>query len=432
MPSDKKENVIIIGAGLAGLALANVLKHQGVSYKIFERDASPEDRTQGWSLSMHFCLLTLKTLMDPAKYATLGDKSAVDPENPRKGDFCLANGNTGEPLVTVGSDTYDSNVDVFRVNRKRFRSWLMEGIDVTWNKRIDHYTINDDGNGVQVTFTDGTVEEGSVIVGADGVNSQVCRQLIGEDEFKTTTVPNPLRILAASYWIDSELRQEIKENYSSAHMMAPSSISEEADHSTCLFVSLVDVDKSKEKPYEMLWSVSCLDKEEPHHETNQERLNQAKNWLKKSGCSGLLNRLVTGTPDDTEVVTLKIRERSPHSILDTFHGPVVLIGDALHSMTQFRGEGGNHAILDACLLGKELASLHKQEKGLKEAINTYYSEALPRGRKAVAESHEALNIVHGTRAQVFAMINGIAKSVEKMIEKMSQEDSSSAVETSKQ
>ena len=83
------------------------------------------------------------------------------------------------------------------------------------------------------------------------------------------------------------------------------------------------------------------------------------------------------------------------------------------------------------MLGQELASLHKQEKSPEETIDSYYKEALPRGRKAVAESHEALNIVHGTRAQVSAMINGIAKSIGKLIEKMSQEDSSFAVETSK-
>ena len=338
MTSDKNANVIIIGAGLAGLALANVLKHQGVPYKIFERDGSPEDRTQGWSLSMHFCLLTLKTLIDPAKYATLGDKSAVDPENPRRGDFCLVNGNTGESLVTVGAGDHD-DLDIFRVNRKRFRSWLMEGINIEWNKRIGHYTINDDGNGVRVTFRDGTVEEGSVLVGADGVNSQVCRQLIGEDEFNKTTVPNPLRIHAASYWIDSELRQQIKENYSSAHMLAPLNNSEDAEHSTCLFASLVDVDKSREKPYEMLWSVSCFDGKEPHYEKDEERLTQAQGWLEKAGCSGLLRRLVMETPKDTQVVVLKLKERSPHSTLDNFHGPVALIGDALHSMTQFRGEG---------------------------------------------------------------------------------------------
>ena len=84
------------------------------------------------------------------------------------------------------------------------------------------------------------------------------------------------------------------------------------------------------------------------------------------------------------------------------------------------------------MLGQELASLHKQEKSPEETIDSYYKEALPRGRKAVAESHAAANIVHGTRAQVFAMINGVVKSVEDRTERMAKVGSASAVETSKQ
>jgi hypothetical protein len=44
--------VLIIGAGLGGLALAQSLSRAGVSVQIFERDHSPFDRPQGYRLHL--------------------------------------------------------------------------------------------------------------------------------------------------------------------------------------------------------------------------------------------------------------------------------------------------------------------------------------------------------------------------------------------
>ena len=330
--------VLIVGGGLGGLALANVLKHQGVPYKVFERDGSPDNRSQGFSLSVHLCLPALKSGMDPTKYATLGEKAAVDRNHPRRADACIVDGNTGKRLFTLPSE---GDPDVFRVNRERFRNWLLEDIDVEWNKRIDHYKVLGNKGGVQVVFTDGTSEHGSALVGADGVHSQTYRQLIGFDEFVKTTTVSPVKILNCSYWIDSAFRREIEETLSPSHMMGSASSSEEAKHSICLFVSLVDHnDTKKEKPYEMLWSISCMDDDEPTLETDQERLRQAKDWVRKSGFKGLLGRLVLETPEDAKVTPLQVTERLPHSKMDTLRGdPVVLIGDSIHKMSQFKGVG---------------------------------------------------------------------------------------------
>ena len=51
--------VLIIGGGLGGLACAQGLRKHGIPYEIFERDESPNSRTQGWALSLHwYCSLT--------------------------------------------------------------------------------------------------------------------------------------------------------------------------------------------------------------------------------------------------------------------------------------------------------------------------------------------------------------------------------------
>ena len=44
--------VLIVGAGLGGLTLAQSLRGNGIDVELFERDASPWDRPQGYRLHL--------------------------------------------------------------------------------------------------------------------------------------------------------------------------------------------------------------------------------------------------------------------------------------------------------------------------------------------------------------------------------------------
>lgn len=48
-----RPNILIVGAGIGGLLLAQLLRKQGVPYEIFERDENDHDRLQGWSIAIH-------------------------------------------------------------------------------------------------------------------------------------------------------------------------------------------------------------------------------------------------------------------------------------------------------------------------------------------------------------------------------------------
>ena len=40
-------------------------------------------------------------------------------------------------------------------------------------------------------------------------------------------------------------------------------------------------------------------------------------------------------------------------------------------------------------------------------MSEYYKDMLPRGRKAVAQSHSAAELFHGPRANIVAMMNAV-------------------------
>lgn len=53
MTSKTSPHVLILGAGIGGLTLAQSLRKKGISYEIFERDRGDHVRPEGWAIGIH-------------------------------------------------------------------------------------------------------------------------------------------------------------------------------------------------------------------------------------------------------------------------------------------------------------------------------------------------------------------------------------------
>ncbi|ORY95604.1 hypothetical protein BCR43DRAFT_475534 [Syncephalastrum racemosum] len=382
--------VIIIGAGLSGLVLANVLKHNNIPYKLYERDASQESRSQGWSISLHMCLPYLERYLGAEKYATLAERSSVNLQNPTELEMCMANGRTDEVfLSTKNNDTIPGRP--VRINRKRFRDWLLEGIDIAWDKELE--TIEDNQDGVIVKFKDGTVAKGSLLVGADGVRSRVARQRLGETVFWEHTKRSPVRCLGGSRRMTEKEREPYNEKFSRTMALL---FGGDDDRAYLAFMCVADIDMTRPDPYLVQWNVSCITDSEPDADTDAARLALVKEWGARS-MGGLTAEFIAGIPEGTPVLDLKLYERIPTVFEGTLvqHPRLTVMGDAAHCMTPYRGEGGNHAIIDAVNLGKALMDVYKKNTPLAEALMEYEEEMIQRGTKAVTESRQASLGFHG-------------------------------------
>lgn len=56
-------HVLIVGAGLGGLTLAQTLRKQGISYEIFERDEDENGRFQGWAIALHTSVVSMGCIL---------------------------------------------------------------------------------------------------------------------------------------------------------------------------------------------------------------------------------------------------------------------------------------------------------------------------------------------------------------------------------
>ena len=93
--------------------------------------------------------------------------------------------------------------------------------------------------------------------------------------------------------------------------------------------------------------------------------------------------------DPTTISCLPIRTSVPVASWRT--GRITLLGDAIHSMTPYRGIGANVAIKDAARLKRALVSAHRGERDLLDAIRDYEATMLDYGFRAVRNSLKAMH-----------------------------------------
>ncbi|KAJ5337711.1 hypothetical protein N7452_004439 [Penicillium brevicompactum] len=378
------EPILIIGAGVSGLVLAQYLQTHGIAFKIFDRDSAVDARSGGWGLTLHWSLPALRELL-PQHLVDRFPETFVNKDASSRGDtgrFQFFDLKSGAALYDIPA------AERIRVSRVRLRDLLTTGIDVQWSKSLRD--IESSAETTTAHFEDGTSCTGRLLVACDGSRSRTRSILYPDVQMNQL----PVQLLGASTLYTAE-------EMGGAESIDPFIFQgSHPESNVFLFFSFLDTpnnfENSSKDRYHCQIIVSWADsKGIPVPDSNSERIALMKTLT--NSWSEPFKSLVQKLPDDVEVRSIRIEDWMFQLGRVHAHPRVVLMGDSAHTMTMFRGEGANNAIVDVLDFVKRL---NLREDGaldsvaLSSSIAAYENDVFTRAEPSFLNSRQACLDAH--------------------------------------
>jgi 2-polyprenyl-6-methoxyphenol hydroxylase-like FAD-dependent oxidoreductase len=388
--------VLVIGAGLGGLCLAQTLRKAYIDVQVFERDESPWDRPQGYRLHLEADALNALREVLPSKLHQLFEATAMRTEpftTILKTDLSVAKRiptDDGQDPRYWPDFNSDEKIHC-NVDRGTLREIALLGLEhcCHFNKRLTNYESTVEG--VIATFADGTSAIGHVLIGADGIHSAVRPQ----------RAPQLKTMDAGVQAIYGRVPYEIAER-----LLPPEALEDVfsiAINERKLFLGTGAV-RFPTKPDVAAREILPAATLEPRdnyvvcivggrHELFPQSHAELRS-VRPKDLHAIAVKMLKGWPEkardfvgggESESFFIVGMSTSVPGVLDPPTN-VTLLGDALHAMTPTLGRGANLAMRDAALLGRHLKTVAAGEKPMAEALGFYEAELLRYGFEVVRES----------------------------------------------
>lgn len=167
--------ILIVGAGPAGLTLAAALLQHGIVPDIVERAA--DNRAEGYAVGLHvngWNVADRLGLLDAfqTRAVQLGEAEYRTPAGKRLFSYnyrAFARAANGKMLAIMRDAVQELLHDAVK-----------DRVRITYGATV--VSLNDDGGGVDVVFSDGSTRRYDIVVGADGYRSSIRRLCFGPHE----------------------------------------------------------------------------------------------------------------------------------------------------------------------------------------------------------------------------------------------------------
>ena len=326
--TNPQSTILIVGAGIGGLATAVALQRAGWSVRVIERSRSPGELGFALLLAPNatYALRQLgvaDAVIDGGHVATSGEMCRANGEVLRRFDLARVRELLPEPTVTV----------LRQVLHGTLLSAVGDGALMLDSEVVG---FSSTAEGVSVTLADGRRVAGRALIGADGVGSVVRRQLHPREGPPRRSGLFGLRGVA----------------HGVAHHLGPSSGAQ-------YFGRGIEGGLGKANATTVYWYLSIADRV-----ATAGSMDPVK----------VLDRAVAGFDDRFRSIAfatapgdMRLDELFDREPIERWGaGNVTLLGDAAHPMLPHAGQGAAQALEDAVALGRLLGQSDEPQIGLRE------------------------------------------------------------------
>ncbi|GAA3257817.1 FAD-dependent oxidoreductase [Nonomuraea helvata] len=364
-------NVVVIGGGIGGLALAQGLRKNGVKVAVYERDTHRDDRVDRYRLAISPAgSRSLRACLPDQRW-----QAFLDTAGRPGGGFGFLRTDL-RPLVVVEDaimypETADPAERSYPVDRHTLRGILLDGLAdvVHYGKIFERYELAADGRPT-AHFADGTSATGDVLIGADGINSRLRSQYLPAATRRDARafgvgLKLPLDDDTRA-WLPARLGQGMNLVLTGAPYF--------------LFTSVFERQQPGRDDYLLCAFVARNDQFPPHPERLDGARLKAHIAELATGWHPLLRRLIDECPvNDVSAFPFQASDRP----VPWTPSRVTALGDAMHGMPPAGGNGANTALRDAALLTHQLSQAVRGEAPLRDMIGEYEAEMREYGFQAV-------------------------------------------------
>jgi 2-polyprenyl-6-methoxyphenol hydroxylase-like FAD-dependent oxidoreductase len=329
MPPTRSLRILVVGAGVGGISVARGLLRDGHHVTVFEQ--RPDADAGGGAVTIwpngETVLEQLDVDMDGAGQLLSTVRVVTS---------------TGRPLVALDLTAIVDRLGacVRMVPRRVLLERLLDGFPAD-RIRYDCRAVEVAGtpDGVRVEFENGSVAEGDLLIGADGLHSKI-RDVVGARDAEPTGWCSWQGLATFPYVADKHVALLAIGEHGNLGLWPAGG---------------TDV----QWWFDLPWSDGFVRPERPIDVIRE----HFTGW-----CDAVDGVLATLTDDD---LADSPYPHFRHPIPRPGQGPLTLLGDAAHTMPPTLAQGTNQALLDTMVLCKGLSDLRKTNSDLSKALRWY-------------------------------------------------------------
>jgi salicylate hydroxylase len=359
----RKPRVIVIGAGIGGIAAAAALRKLGVEVAVYERASDLGEVGAGVQIGPNGVKVLRALGLDPGL-----EGLAFEPTEIVSVDWQTASQRFRQPLKAIATKQFGAPyITAHRADLHRLLRAKVPDSVITLNARCTAVSSSD--RGAVATFADGSKVEADLIVGADGIRSVVRECLFGAAPARFTEQIGwrailPIELVPTRVGPDKSVRIERTEYVG---WIGP------VGHVICypirggnlynMFVGRVSSEWAEES-----WTAPS---------NKEEMLTAFAGW--NEALLGMLSNV-------QHVFKWGIYDRDP--LTQWTRGRVTLLGDAAHPMMPTLAQGASITLEDAYTFARNVARYANDPVA---ALKAYESERIDRARRVQLQARDQFN-----------------------------------------